>query len=339
MHDPPQDTADRLFAAAARRFEQGWLEDSRAQLDALLELFPERPDALLLLAQVHRRLGYDYAEMVCLIRLASVMPLTSDLTIRLSTLQMDSHLQSYAIETMRRAVEADPQDTELRSHYAYLLRVTRHRQEALEELNRILAVKPDDACARFEQALIYLSDGRLAQGWQDFDQRHGVDPDYVEPAGLVRWQGESFAGRRLVVTTEGGFGDNVWAARFLKPVRQLGGTLILQVHPALRELFAQVEGIDEFIDVDACLDGFDFYCPILSLPVCLDVDEPERYPPAQLAWRASADERFQELLARAGNRFRVGIIWSGSETYANNHQRGAARVLLAVVDSPKDPIL
>ncbi|MEZ6127525.1 MAG: tetratricopeptide repeat protein [Planctomycetaceae bacterium] len=323
MTDPHHETIDRLFAIAARQFEQGRIEDSRAQLDALLELQPDRPDALLLLAQVHRAFGNDYAETACLLRLASVMPLTSDLVIRLGTLQLDLHQHSRAVETLQLAVEADPDDVELRGHYAHILRVTRDRKAALEQLDRVLAARPDDASAQFEESLIHLAAGRLLQGWQHFERRHDIDADYEAPAGIPIWRGDSFSGKRLVVTTEGGYGDNVWAARFLRQARRRGGTISLQVRPPLKDLLSQVEGVDEFIDVDANLDSYDLYCPILSLPACLKVHDATKYPPARLTCRSPEDGRFQQVLARAGDRFRVGIIWSGSATYANNHHRAA----------------
>ena len=91
----------------------------------------------------------------------------------------------------------------------------------------------------------------------------------------------------------------------------------------IRRLLSALAGVDALVPLDAGEDGFDLYCPLLSLPVHLAVSDAARHPPARLNARRGEAQRWSALLSRAGGRLRVGILWSGSESYANNRHRAA----------------
>ncbi|MCB1914562.1 MAG: FkbM family methyltransferase [Rhodocyclaceae bacterium] len=312
-----------LYAIARRQYGRARFDEACALLDTLLELEPETPDALFLLADCHHRTGRDTAAIACLQRLLASHGDDIDALGALADLYADDKRFEAAAAVMSRAHHCDPSDAALLHGLAVMLRRCGRGDEALATLDRALALAPHFDIARFERAMVLLEAGRLGEAWPDYDLRHLLDPAFVAPAALPRWQGGPFAGQRLLVTAEGGHGDTIWAARFLPALRALGGEVHLQVRPEQTELLSALAGVDALVPLDAGEDGFDLYCPLLSLPVHLAVSDAARHPPARLNARRGEAQRWSALLSRAGGRLRVGILWSGSESYANNRHRAA----------------
>ena len=308
---------------ALQEFEGSRFEIARGMLDAVLSLEQDRPEALLLLADVHRAVEQPYGEAACLTRLNHVCPGDSDLLCRLALLMSDAIEPEAALAAARQAVILSPDDPDVRTVEAKVLRQLGHWDSAVARLSEALEIDPEFATARLDRAMLLLARGDLAEAWPDFEYRHEFTAAPEIPSGLPRWQGEPFPDRRLLITTEGGHGDNIWAARFIRDVAELGGKITLQVRPAVRRLFESVEGVDDLLNLGQSPTDCDLYCPILSLAGCLKVTDPARHPPAQLKPVSDGDEQFESLLQRAGDQTRVGIIWSGSETYANNSHRAA----------------
>jgi len=315
--------ATDLYAMAQRQYRRARFDEARTMLDALLELDPRHTDAWFLLAECHLGAGRRTAAIACLQRLLAIEGDEPAALAALSDLYVDEKRLAEAVEAMARAHRCDPSDASLLHGLAVTLRRDGRRREALARLDQALALAPQFDAARFERAMVLLEEGRLAEAWPDFEMRHLLEASRAAPRGLPCWPGGAFAGKRLLVTCEGGYGDTIWAARFLPAVREMGGEVFLQVRPAQRELLSALQGVDGLTGLDAEAADFDLYCPILSLPARLGVRDASAYPPARLRPRRDGEQHWPQLLARAAGRLRVGILWSGSETYANNRHRAA----------------
>ncbi|MEE9162270.1 MAG: hypothetical protein V3U35_04790, partial [Candidatus Neomarinimicrobiota bacterium] len=68
-------------------------------------------------------------------------------------------------------------------------------------------------------------------------------------------------------------------------------------------------------------EGFDLHCPQLSVLGLLGIRDDNLPPPPRLHIPAESRRRFHPVFRRAGNRFKVGIIWSGSLTFKGSRLR------------------
>ena len=78
--------------------------------------------------------------------------------------------------------------------------------------------------ARWDRALSYLQLGNYHQSWIDYEVRQltGQLPNRKLPGKA--WDGQPYANKRLLVLSEQGFGDMLWAARYFSRVKALRGS-------------------------------------------------------------------------------------------------------------------
>ena len=98
--------------------------------------------------------------------------------------------------------------------------------------------------------------GRLAEGWEEFewrlkDETHDFRRDFETP----RWNGEDLAGKRLLVHTEGGYGDALQFIRYVSLLCGRAARLILECQAGLVKLFSDLPGVDEVITHGQALPG------------------------------------------------------------------------------------
>lgn len=314
-----------LFDTALREFRRAHLDAARALLDAAVEADPMHRDAWLLLAETHRNCDREVAAFACLRRANDLDPTDTDTLHQMALLCLDRGRFGEAAEHARSAVACAPSDPALTYLFGVALARAHRRDEAIAVFSEVLARNPDHAAVSFEIAMIELGRGNFLTGWPFFEKRHPLDASYRPPVGPVPWNGEPAPGRRLLVTAEGGYGDTIWAARFLPAVKALGFEVVFRVPPALETLFAALDGVDTLlVDPDNEPVDADLWCPILSLPARLGITDPGDFPPAKLHRRPSPEGRLDRLLQRGAGKKRVGIIWSGSVTYGNNRHRAAS---------------
>jgi len=208
--------------------------------------------------------------------------------------------------------------------------------EAEAALDAFVEEQPDDVDARFMLAYVRLTRGDFARGWELFElmrARAGVQAAYGALAGVPRWDGQPFAGRRLLIAREAGFGDLLQFARFFPPAKARGGTVILECAPELATLAATFAGVDEVQVSDGislAATPFDLVLPLMSLPGTLGIDADGIGMPApyiQVAHEGVA-EAARTLHLRA-DELNVGLVWAGNPLLANDAARSAPLAALA----------
>ena len=124
-----------------------------------------------------------------------------------------------------------------------------------------------------------------------------------------------------MILSEQGYGDTIWASRYLPRVKALGGTLILEARKDLIPLMASLNIADRIIAKGDPLPKADRHIHVCSLPALYAPSiesisgSPYISPPKGRIEKANA------AIGDAGDKLKVGIVWSGSTTFKANQDR------------------
>lgn len=328
-------TVDVLIELAIKRERRANFGEAIALLNAAIELDPGRIEAWLHMAELQQLAGRTEASIACFARVLAAKPDSLDALVNLGARYLDIDQVEDAIGMFERAAALQPDNSQNHYNLGLALNMAGRNEAALEALTQSCRLDPDNAAAHFTRTLILLEEDRFAEAWKEYDWRWRLDQSPELPSAIPEWRGEPFDGRTLLVLPEGGFGDTIWASRFLPRAKERGGTIVLKTRPETRRLLARLEGVDFYVDDDLDLADFDLLCPALSLPGCLAFGGSDVPPPSRLYAAEGLDDKIGPLLRRADNRLKVGIVWSGSEGFVGNHRRSApfAR-FLALAQNP-----
>lgn len=198
--------------------------------------------------------------------------------------------------------------------------------EAVAAFSQAINLKPDYHSARWDRGLSYLYLGNFPQGWQDYEARKvtGQLPERELPGH--EWTGQPYPGERLVLVSEQGFGDMLWVARYFARVKALGGELIIECRLELVPLIEKMNIADQIVTRGRTLPAADHHCYICTLPGLFTRDAAAISNLPYLSAPKDRAAKFAPLFNGAGDRLKVGIVWSGSVTFGRNHRR-AQRIL------------
>jgi hypothetical protein len=170
-----------------------------------------------------------------------------------------------------------------------------------------------------------LAQGKLAEGWREYEWRLRQPGFAWGVHGLPRWDGSDPAGRTILVVAEQGLGDAILFARFVPELARRGARVRLLCRPQLERLFGSSfagEPVRVTADAAADVSDVDAHVHLLSLPHVLALETVARRagylrPDAALvdAWR----ERTAAL-----RRPRIGLVWAGNPERAGDDSRSLA---------------
>jgi hypothetical protein len=221
-----------------------------------------------------------------------------------------------------RAVALAPHDAQLWSNHAAILLHLGEIDAALAASHRALALAPQDPAVRFNHSHLLLLCGDFQNGFSDYRFRRQCAGLFSSRMnfGAPQWQGEPFAGRRLLLFAEQGIGDALQFIRYLPMVAARGGDILLSVQDALAPLLSQLEAVT-VIPRSAPLPPFDLQLALMDLPHLFGTTLDSI--PAEIPYlRADPDKvecwqrRFGEIAA-----LKVGIVWAGSAIHKGDRYR------------------
>ncbi len=193
--------------------------------------------------------------------------------------------------------------------------------EAVIAFSRAIELDPNRQFARWDRGRSYLYLGNYRQAWPDYEVRRFTGQLPPKSLSGEPWAGQPYAGKRLLLLAEQGFGDTLWVARYLSRVKALGGELVMECQSELVPLIATLGSVDHLIPRGASLPDADYYCYLCSLPGLFTSDLASI--PSAPVFTPPRDRmaKFEPLLKEASGRLKVGIVWSGSVTFPRNNVR------------------
>ena len=225
-----------------------------------------------------------------------------------------------AVTCHTHAIGLQPDNPELYRDLAHAHIIASRHSEALESLNHALRLEPGNIGARFDRAMVYLHLGEYARGWADYEVR--LQSSARSLPGRP-WHGQPYRGGSLVVASEQGHGDAIWAARYFRQAKALGGKLVVECHEGLAPLFAAMPEVDSVVTLGSPLPLAEYHCHICSLAGIFSPDMASIPAEPYIPVAADRIAKFDAPMARAGKALRVGIIWSGNLGFVRNRDRAA----------------
>jgi tetratricopeptide (TPR) repeat protein len=301
------------FSEGVRLHEAGRLEEALHFYLKALEGTSFQSDILInIAAALHDLERYDEALEVYNQVLLLAPTSASAHHNRGNTLLAMERLQE-AVESYRRAGTLLPESPEPLVPMGTALERMRRYKEAMECYTEALLRDPVCAEAHWNMALLNLLLGNYKDGWHGFEWRWKKKryPTPHRNFSSPVWQGESFAGKTILIHAEQGLGDTIQFGRYISMVAELGGEIILEIPLPLTGLFKQMPGVVKIIQAGAVLPAFDRQIPLLSLPRIFGTTAnniPSRIP--YLSAPVQHNAKWDMLLPR--NTFlKVGIAWNG----------------------------
>jgi hypothetical protein len=174
-----------------------------------------------------------------------------------------------AIAHMVRAVALDPEPALGWANLGMLLKVQGRFEESLDTYGEALLRPPRDARIRVNRVVALLRAGLFAEAWRDHAWRLAL----AECPGLPRARLlpalatlAELAGRTVLLTHEGGFGDTLQFCRYIPLLAARGARIGLAIPWVLHRLLEGLPGVVAVVEPDGEPPAYDWHCPMTSLP-------------------------------------------------------------------------
>lgn len=243
----------------------------------------------------------------------------------------ERHEEAFASYRRARELERETgSDARTLAQYVASLLTLGRVEDALALCEGGLAESPDPS-AHSHYAFALLTTGRFHEGWQQYEYRW-----FEEPMRAARsrypvpvWNGQSLAGKTVLLRGEQGFGDIIQFARYATPLKALGATVIMQVHVGIVELAQHFADVDRVLAKEEAFTRFDYYVEMMSLPRVFGTEVATI--PAHVPYVGTDAAQVVRWSARLGNdaRPRVGLVWAGNPDHLRDHARSIALEKLA----------
>jgi spore maturation protein CgeB/Tfp pilus assembly protein PilF len=313
------DASDLHHTLGLVYMELGQLDRAISHIGRSIQLNPHYANAYRSLGDAHLNAGHADLSLEAYRKALSLNPEDPDTLLNFGNALHQLDMFQDALSAYRAVVDRAPGNLKVLNNIAKTFQDMGQLNQALECYNRCLAIDPGYAEARFNRATALLALGQYSSGWQEYEwrfRRRGAHKVYPHRLSTPRWQGDSYTGRRLLVHCEQGMGDVIQFARYLPKVKDLGGTLILEVHAPLLPLLETMECVDEAVAFDVRRPpaiNHDIHIPLLSLPrlFTASVEAIAKTIP-YLHSDAVHTIRWRNKMNRDG--FKIGLVWATSGT-------------------------
>jgi hypothetical protein len=168
-------------------------------------------------------------------------------------------------------------------------------------------------------------------GFQDYESRLLLSNERSTPRQemfhRLRWNGNSLLfGRKLLLATEQGYGDIIQFSRYIDLLSEkTGAEIILAVEEYMVPLLKNIKGVSSIVNTEVNQIEYDFYYPLMSLPMALKTRLDTIPQPTQLNIVKNDDivSKWQGILGPK-KKLRVGIACSGRPDHIYNRRRSIA---------------
>ncbi|MEY4920699.1 MAG: hypothetical protein RLZZ564_227 [Pseudomonadota bacterium] len=211
-----------------------------------------------------------------------------------------------ALENFDKAIDLDIDCAEAYNNKA-LIYMYKEISQSEENFVAALKIKPNYLDAKFNLAIFYLSNGRYEEGLKAYECRHELTLKRFHSAP---WLGqEEVKGKVVFVYPEQGLGDFIQFCRYLPMLEAMGALIWLEIPKPLESIILSLDC--KFKLVQNIKDGFDYHCPIMSLPLAVKATIKNILAPKKYLYADPKKIIVWEKKLKPQKRLRVGVVWQG----------------------------
>ena len=314
--------AETLFFQGTRHMETGDVAGAEDCFRKAVQIAPDFAEAYANLGLMLDKRNDTEAAEICFRRSMELDPAYSETHLNLGVLLANGKRFIEAETAYRLAIALKPHSPAGWSNLGVLYACMKREREAEQCHRTAMSLDESYAAARFNLSYLLLRQGRFDEGWHCLEARNWYAA-LAAHLSCPRWQGEVLAGKSLLIGYEAGHGDMIQFCRYAAVLKAQGAASITMIcHPALKALFASLEGADAVISFDEQIPatGWDFWTPLLSIPhYCKTrIDSiPARIPYLHVPPNRIA--KWASFLPEDG--LRVGLAWKGNPLFENDTDR------------------
>jgi hypothetical protein len=322
-----QHLAEEAFGAGCRHLAAGNASEAEAYFREAIRVAPDCPEAHTNLGLLLEQKGMPAAAEHHYRLSLALNPESGNTQINMAALLTGRRRFEEAEIACRRALELVPDAPAAWCNLGVLQACRKQETEAERSYRKAIELDPGYRLAHFNLSYLLLRQGRFEEGWRCLEARSwyaGIEPKLPCP----RWQGEPLEGRALLLLFEAWHGDMIQFCRYAAVLkeRHRGVRITLICHPALKRLFARLDGVDEVYAFDESFDseGWDSWTPPFSVPFHCNT-RLESIPAALPYLRADGTlmESWRAALSGISPEadLRVGLVWKGNPQFENDADR------------------
>ena len=228
-----------------------------------------------------------------------------------------------ALSHYAQAFVADPENPHAWNNYGNVLREIGEPKRAYPFLQHAIALDPNFVTAQFNLAIAALLAEDYKLGWQQYEWRWRYEhlADTLPKLSKPRWTGQDLKDKTILITGEQGFGDNIQFIRFFELLANQGAKIVFCTLPGIVPLIENSAILSKVITSYENYQDYDFWSPIMSLPLYLNVLYNNLSHNLQYIGASSQIITHWHQLLGPKTKLRIGICWSGrKDNWVNKYK-------------------
>ena len=298
--------------------DQGRMEDAVASYRKAIALNPDEAKAHGNLGLALQRMGRLQDAVDCHDRAVDLDPENAEAHAALGLALHEMDRPEDALASYDKAITLNYDYAEVHNNRGNTLRELGRLDDAIACYHKAIELKPEYSEAHSNLGHLQLLMGDYRNGWEGCNWRWRVDEftSVERQPGKPQWDGAPIGGKRLLVWSEQGIGDEVLFAGMVPDLIERGIDVILECDPRLVPLFARSFPGVTCIAKDGANPAFDFHIPSGGLgrvlrPSLGSFPEPAPYLVADPELRTEFCDRYHDQ----GTGALVGLAWHSKSLF------------------------
>ena len=324
------DDPDALHGLGVISWQTGRLDQAREQLRRAVALAVDPAAYLCTLGEIERLRGDPAAAATCLSRALRLNPDLAAAHNNEGMLLLSEGRCNEAVSAFLNAIRLQPTLRLAHFNLGLAFKELNQLDAAIESYRTAIALKADFIEAHVNLAIALLLDGRMEEGFEEYEWRLRQPQLTPTPAARPEWNGDLDPQRRLLLIAEQGLGDALQLVRYIPLIAAPGMTVIVRCAAPLAPLLRSVAGVSAVCGHDEAVPPHDVQLTLGSLPRLFATRLGN--VPADIPYLHPADDKLQRwrrLLAKAGGTIKVGLRWRGNPANTDDDRRSVDLSLFA----------